>query len=211
MDVLLIRHGEVQNDKGIVYDESIKLSPLGFQQLRDLGVELQNRNLMPDALFVSPYFRAQQSADEVLRASPHVPRFTLNDLRDVDPNSWVGQSIEDYQNIFGDVYSHPIPGLPHESLDQVGRRMHGSLLQAHRIALRNGYNRIGIVSHGDPLSSLHYMLFHGKPPLDYLKMKEKFYPRKGDAVLLNVDHELRPTKKRRVIRVESVKRGVEWN
>lgn len=63
MEVLLIRHGEASWDAAS--DMERRLTPRGESQLLAAGAWLAEQQWQPDQIWVSPYRRAQQSADIV--------------------------------------------------------------------------------------------------------------------------------------------------
>lgn len=216
MNLLLIRHGEVQyplDDQGqkLVYDGTVPLSSNGVLQLESLGRLLAKEGTVIDALFVSPYLRAQQSADAVLKGISIPHRYEVQGLRDVDPNSWIGFPLADYAQIGGDTYSNPKPGREHEPLEQVALQAHRALREMYDIAAQEGFGTIAAVSHGDRLSALIWMLTHDMPPETYAEMKAHHYPNKGAAIGFTLDSSLRAIDKGREYRVPEISLGREWN
>lgn len=69
--ILIIRHGELENPRGIVYnrdsvmrpEDIIHLSEKGCAQFPKLAVEIRRQNKMPTILWNNPETRAQESAE----------------------------------------------------------------------------------------------------------------------------------------------------
>lgn len=217
MNVILIRHGEVEypiNDQGqrLVYDGTVPLSSLGVAQLENLGGIFARDRVKIDGVFVSPYLRAQQSADAIQRKTTIPNRYTVLNLRDADPNSWINQTLDAYASIKGDTYNNPMPGKDHESLDQLALHAQQALEEMYEIAEQFGLETIAAVSHGDRLSALVWMLKHERVPPDYATMKEFYYPNKGEAIGFEIDEFLRASREGKVWKVsEEIGKGIEWN
>lgn len=217
MNLILIRHGEVEypvNDQGqkLVYDGSVPLSTLGVLQLENLGKVFSRESVRIDGIFVSPYLRAQQSADAIQSRVEIPMRYTVANLRDVDPNSWIDQTLDAYGSVKGDTYGNPMPGKDHESLDQLALHAQQALDEMYEIAQQDRLETIAAVSHGDRLSALVWMLKHETLPANYGMMKEFYYPNKGEAIGFEIDDTLRAPREGKVWKVpDEIGQGVEWN
>lgn len=79
MQILVMRHGEAEGQ--ITHDAERRLTPHGQQQAKAQGEWLKSQDWQPDALWVSTYLRAQQTADQALRALGASPkRLVLSEL-----------------------------------------------------------------------------------------------------------------------------------
>lgn len=208
--IYFIRHGEVQyplDDRGrkLIYSPNTPLSVLGKLQLEKLGERLKTEKIKPEVLFTSPFTRAVQSAEKI-QQTLLIPRIIqINDLRDVDPNSWEGLPIEEYGFIKGDIYSHP-KSSNQETLSHLIERAKNAL----KTIFQSEFNLIGVVSHGDLLSAIGWVLKGpSRLPEDYSEMKINFYPQKGEAIECLVDPFLRLIGERRLITVNEVNQSRE--
>lgn len=195
MNVILIRHGDVIpqiiDGVSVVYDGTVPLSPRGIAQLENLGKVFAAQTVKIDGLYVSPYERAQQSANALERFAPARYRTTLEDLRDIDPYSWLHEPLADYHAIGGDIYGNPKPGRAQETLEEHNLQAYRALLTMYEDAAAHGYDTIAAITHGDRFSAMKWMIRHGFPPNTYAEMKAEFYPEKGEALGLMLDHTLR--------------------
>lgn len=79
MQILVMRHGEAEPQH--THDAERRLTAFGKQQATAQGQWLKSQGWQPDALWVSTYLRAQQTADSVVRALDASPkRLVLNEL-----------------------------------------------------------------------------------------------------------------------------------
>lgn len=79
MQILVMRHGEAEPQ--ITHDAERRLTTLGQQQAQAQGQWLKSLGWTPDALWVSTYLRAQQTAEQTLRAlDAHPKRLVLPEL-----------------------------------------------------------------------------------------------------------------------------------
>ncbi|MBI4226213.1 histidine phosphatase family protein [Candidatus Roizmanbacteria bacterium] len=202
--IYFIRHGDVDTKtdaegRKLVYPPDAPLSLTGIDQLKKVANRLLSEGISLDAIFSSPFTRALQSA-QILLAKLHVPVFiTLKDLMDVNKNSWVGQPLEDYAKIGGDIYSHPL-SADQETLQHLLQRAQRAL----RIIGISDYESIGVVSHGDLLSGVDWMLKTPEEVPTYTKMKNRFYLQKGQVAEYTLGKRLRIEGQVRLITVDEV-------
>lgn len=99
-----IRHAESVGNAGARTQEasSYPLSELGFRQARQLAAALP---LEPDLILVSPYVRAQQTADFAIRRFPNVrvEVWPVQEVQYLDPALCVG-TTQDERNVLADAY-----------------------------------------------------------------------------------------------------------
>lgn len=76
MELLLIRHAEAARPAapGADHDETRALTPLGVEKSRRAAAALNKLNVHVDALLVSPYLRAMQTAQIITDGLTHTPQ-----------------------------------------------------------------------------------------------------------------------------------------
>lgn len=186
MKVLLIRHADQEgpvDDQGrrLVSLPESPLSKLGEKQTHALARELEKNSLTPDGLYLSPYLRTVQTARLLQKDLDIVNLETVNDLREVDPNSGQGHTLEEMKSIDGDIYSHPF-NPNQETLEHLIKRVRSAFEYVESNANTNNFTTIGIVSHGDPLCALYWALRNEGIPESTPEMKKNYYPKKGEAL-----------------------------
>ncbi len=192
--VYLIRHGEIDNPKRILYGKSIdmKLNDRGRRQIRNLAKKFIKYKRVPQKIFTSPLSRAVESAQILagelkLESKPIIKE----ELIDIDIPFLAGKSFGEREKIHKsgtDEYSEKYVKLGNEPRNHVIKRLKKVF---KKIALKNKGNRVAIVSHGDPIQFLlYYLLNPGKiiPSMNILASKN--YPPKGSAVKLVLDKNL---------------------
>ncbi len=195
--VLLVRHGEVDNPIGIVYnldelmkpEDIIHLSQEGRQQMRAVAEVVQGRKFPVKKLFVSTQTRAQESLDEIATAlgmdahtTEKVP--DLNDLRAPYPYK-TGMTMKELADRGGNVYDLPETEQPPEVVERTQRAFY-SIVQR----LNAGESAIAIV-HGDSTAWLLNSLYRGPDtalpsPKD---LRTENYPAKGSCTGVILDGE----------------------
>jgi len=208
--IYCIRHGEVKypldrEGRKLVYSPETPLSLLGRLQTKKIADRLKEDGVTIEVLFVSPFARTRESA-EILKKSLQTPKvFIVDDLHDVYPNSWIGCPIEEYKTVEGDIYNNPQP-QEQETLEHL-------LMRAKRgieyIAKTGNFNSIGIVSHGDLLSGIDWVLRTPDILPSYIEMKNRFYLQKGQVAVYTIDPSLRLVDEVRLITVPEVQQSVE--
>ncbi len=178
--LLLVRHGEslgnVANARARqtraeeldidVNDPSVELSDLGQRQARALGRRLRDldRDEQPTAVLVSPYVRAEQTADLVLAEAglDGLRRCSDERLRDreqgvVDRLTGVGMRARmpteaERRSYLGKFWYRPPGG---ESWADVAQRVRAVL---HEMRLDYEGRRVLVVTHDVPIVLLRYIL-----------------------------------------------------
>ncbi len=207
--IYAVRHGDIAAPKNasgrpLVYPPETPLSEIGINQLQKVGEKLRKDGIDLEVLFSSPFLRAKQSA-EILRSILAIPQIIeIPQLRDVDPNSWIGHTIEDYAAIQGDIYSHP-QSDKQESLPHLLSRAR----QALGIIAGSEFHSMGVVSHGDLLSCFDWILKSPDTFPSYLEMKNRFYLQKGQVAEYTIDPNLRLVDEVRLITVDEVNKSLE--
>ncbi|HMF18490.1 MAG TPA: phosphohistidine phosphatase SixA [Gemmataceae bacterium] len=72
MDIYIIRHADALalGERGVTADEDRPLSERGEAQSRTVGAALLRHGITLDKVITSPYLRARQTAEEMLRSWP---------------------------------------------------------------------------------------------------------------------------------------------
>src|SRR5262249_7895653 len=81
VDLYLIRHAEALalGERGVTDDSERPLTPIGEQQSAAVGKMFQRRGIVLDRLIASPYVRAQQTANILLRHLQPAPELETTD------------------------------------------------------------------------------------------------------------------------------------
>lgn len=212
-DFYLIRHGEVnypldRTGRKLVYGPETLLAKLGEIQLEDLADQFFKEKIPVQIIFSSPFTRAKQSADIFKEKLSIKELIILDELKDVWPNSFEGQPLEEYFKINGgDIYSHPLSSNQ-ESLEHLVERAR-TARKLITETVHDKYTKVAIVSHGDLLSAFDWGLKREESPVSYEKMKKSFYLQKGQAIHYRVGPEGQLVDEGRLITVETVKKSVE--
>jgi broad specificity phosphatase PhoE len=154
--VHLIRHGEVFNPHGVLYEriDGFGLSELGHQMARAAAEQLQREGVKPGKLVVSPLQRAQESAApiaELFGLDPEV------DERVIEPwNLFRGlrlgpRAILKRPSLILNLHSPTRPSWG-EPFAEIAQRMHSAALD-HAESVEDG--DVVIVSHQLPIWMLH--------------------------------------------------------
>jgi 2,3-bisphosphoglycerate-dependent phosphoglycerate mutase len=199
-NIILIRHGEVAyplNERGqrLLYGPDVPLSEVGNNQMNQLAATLRQDGTILDFLFSSPYIRAQQSAKPFMKEFG-VPIRTNRNLRDVDCQGWVGVTMDELASVGGDIYALPPRSKDQESLPQVVERARDVLSE---IVVGKEGMTVGIVSHGDLLSAMNWVLMREGTPFSYGEMVANRYIEKAQAISYQVEGSLRPIREGRLI------------
>lgn len=157
----LIRHGPPQypvdaDGKRRIYGPAAGLTEAGRLKCTALAQAILHHDGAPLTLLVSsPYVRAAQTAALLAQAFGTARLISDERLRDT-ASTWEGTPVEEFMAIFeqGRTFDDP---RTCESIEAIGQRM----LAAYAACISQFPDeRIGIVSHGDPLRALYYRLRH---------------------------------------------------
>lgn len=203
--VYLIRHGDVENPKKLVYPPETSLSSLGRTQLHKVAELFKSQGIKIDALFVSPFARAKESAMILQQELAIHENIIIDDLSDVHPNSWVGKPLVEYGKIEGDIYGHP-QSSEQETLNHLLMRAKKGLEQ---IVARDDFNSVGIVSHGDLISGIDWILRTPDRVPTYIEMKNRFYLQKGQVAEYTLDPSLKILDEVKLLTIPEVKQSLE--
>lgn len=192
--VFLIRHGEIDNPKNIMYGRNIdlELSESGKKQIHSLARRFKEHKIKIEKIYTSPLKRALESAriltSELGLKNPIVEQ----KLTDINIPFLAGKSMEERKKIHSsgmDEYSDIYVKLGNESRNHVINRVKNAF---EKIFSENKGRVIAIVSHGDPLQFLLYALFHPGEKIPSMNVLAKQnYPPKGSAVQLVIDDRMK--------------------
>ncbi|OGG04265.1 hypothetical protein A2Z33_03900 [Candidatus Gottesmanbacteria bacterium RBG_16_52_11] len=188
--VVAVRHGEVENPRGIVYNRDsvmdpadiVRLSDEGRMQIRGLGERLSARRFRFTGMLVSPNTRTLESAGELSRVSGITPD-TDDRLDDTyAPNVYLsGMSMDQFQEEFkGDIYDVSVWGATHERPETIAARI-SDVVRDMRDSLSAGEAGM-VVTHGDPLAWFLNQEETGQLPAPQT-LRNSRYPPKGSAVV----------------------------
>ncbi len=190
--VIIVRHGELHNPSGRVYNrdsvmtqkDRIHLNERGREQMVAMGELLNKREYIVEQIRTSPEARARESAkalnkqlkvrhvaidiglDDVLAPGPIEERLTMEQLAQIG----------------GDIYDeHRWGRYKHEQPNDVIRRMQQTFWDTAK-NLKTGQTAV-FVSHGDPIAWLVNTLHAGIIP-DASDLRSLIYPAKGEGVLV---------------------------
>lgn len=191
--VFLVRHGDIENPKKILYGRSLDfpLSKLGQEQIKQLAIKIKNKDDYVDKIYSSPLKRSIQTSQIISNFfNLKLPIVRDDRLTDVDIPALVGQPLTIIDEIHGkgiDEYEEEYVRKGHETRENVVKRM---TVVLNEILEKNTSRTIAIVSHGHPLLLLYYKRMH-----PYQRIIPKvgtvqsliYYVRKGEAIKLVFD------------------------
>lgn len=195
-DIIVIRHGALENPRGIAYnrDSSMKpedimhLSAHGREQLEVLALKLSDNGVHPKMIWSSPQTRAQESA-EILRIGLDTPPVKVEPGIDeiFGPGAYLeGISLADALAVDKDRAEEISRKYGHENSKDVTARMLETV--DNLLTLLTDGEIAAIVSHGDPIAYLlHYLRYGSVAEPNELVAGE--YPEKGSAVRLSYDEQ----------------------
>lgn len=131
-DAFFIRHAESAGNVGMATEDpgSIPLTELGLQQAKEFGAEFP---FEPSVIAVSPFLRAQQTAEPLLRRFPHVETVTLpiHEFTYLAPSQWRGTTNEErrhaVQAFWDRGHAHHCDGQGAESFAEFMERVESTL------------------------------------------------------------------------------------
>lgn len=154
--LLLIRHGEVENARQVLYGRlpNFRLSDAGQQQAERLAAFLADRPVT--AIYSSPLLRARQTAAAIARHHPATERHVSALLHEVR-SAWQGTPFTQFKPGFSTYNDRRAPD--DESIEDIRARM---LRFITHVRQRHPGGCIVAVSHGDPITILRVALC-GRP------------------------------------------------
>lgn len=211
--VFLIRHGEVEyprNKEGepLIYGPDTPLAEFGRKQIKTLGKKLKKEKI--EVIYTSPYPRTIETSNILIKEFiKPVPLKIVNNLSDVDNSGFVKKelSMAEYAKLTdgGDSYSHQIFKKQESLIDICSR----AIEIFEEIIKTEKKSCLAIVSHGDFLSALIWMIEQKTPTSDYRKINNYFYIAKGQAVEYYIDGNLTSAKRLRTITIPDVLKTIE--
>ena len=140
MLVYFVRHGNVENPKGLKYGRlpGVPLSEVGQGEIKKIAAELVDKNI--EVIYSSPLLRTKQSA-ELIEAKLKVPLLFDDRLLEFDCGQYQGMSEKEYRE-------RELWRSGGETLKQSGDRVIDFLNFVKR---ENKYKTIAVVSHEDPI------------------------------------------------------------
>lgn len=182
-NLILIRHGHVEpkfeNGVHVTYGPDGQLSELGHRQARQMARSLRAEGIVPDMLMVSPFKRAQQTAEPITSEFDLTP-ITVNDIQDVYCPGWWGVPNEDLRKVKGNIYSAAPRSEDQETFEDVFERAKNVL----NFVLEGRDNQIiALVSHGDIIGAMNWILTREGLPVDYDELVTHKYLDRGQAII----------------------------
>lgn len=196
-EVVICRHGAVDNPSNIIYGSSIDvhLSEPGREQMRAAAHHLQALHIIPDVIYSSPLSRAIESVDEVERVYGNtIPHFVKKDLEDDRSPGLANKPfdlIDEVHALGYDTYDTDVPllkGLEIEKKSDLVARMErvmAEIIQTHK------NETIFVVVHGDPSALWYWTQLHPGQALPKIQDLENrgMYLEKGKMWILNYDED----------------------
>lgn len=196
-EVILLRHGEISNPSGIVYNrdkamrkgEEIHLSREGRRQIVELGNLIKEKKIKVKFIISSPETRTLESAQELQKALK-VRDIEISDLLDdvYAPGPYIeGMSMKEHEARKGNIYdrdrwrayNHETPELAIERM----RLIFSEATQRLKIS-----EACVLISHGDPIAWFANTINSKEIP-NPQDLRSQIYPSKGNGILYIVDKE----------------------
>jgi broad specificity phosphatase PhoE len=184
--IILCRHGEIDNPQNVLYGRSIDvpLNHTGRKQIESIATQIKALNIEWDSIISSTLLRAVQSA-EILARHVNVSIKPHPQLVDVHIPALVGQPIRIRKELHEkgeDEYSGEWIQKGNESRKEIISRM----VDAFEEIQTQHKGNLLIISHGDPLAFLLYVLEHpnGKVLPICTILKRGYGLKKGSGIIL---------------------------
>lgn len=182
MNIILLRHGESVDDILDCYGGAADydLSDAGFQTAREVAEKLASEKL--DAIYSSPFKRAMQTAQsvkekqncDILIASKLYERNSYGVFSAVNKDECkkiYGYLLKDMVGKVGDYYSEELV-LGAEPIPDFDTRVKEGLLWVVEDAMKKGFEKIAVVTHGNVTRSIYKNILgiKGKVDLELLAL-----------------------------------------
>jgi len=189
--IFLIRHGEIDNPKKIMYGGSLEMqiTDIGRAQIKKTAEKIKALGHQIEKIYTSPMHRTMESS-KVLALVFRIENKIIKEknLWDVLIPALAGEllTIRDKIHAKGtDEYNSYYASLGNESREQIVGRMENAF---RNIVKSNKGKTVAIVSHGDPIRFLLYRLDHlGEKVPSVSTLIDEEYVQKGKAVKIIVD------------------------
>lgn len=194
-EIILLRHGEISNPSGIVYNrdktmrkgEEIHLNAEGVIQMQKLGNFIKEKEIRVKMIISSPEIRALESAQELQKVLglPNIEiSESLDDMYAPGPY-FQGMSMIEHEKGGGNVYDKNRWGkYNHETPEHAIGRMRLAFYQTARRL--NISEACILISHGDPIAWLANTI-NGEAIPDPQNLRNQIYPSKGNGILYVLD------------------------
>lgn len=188
--VFLIRHGEIDNPKKILYGSNfnLKINDIGRKQIQEVAERIKRLGFKIGKIYSSPLSRAQESAKIIAKEFRIEKIITKQGLTDTDIPALADKPLAIRSEIFKtgtDAYDEKYVKMGNESRDQIVKRMKDTF---NSIVKENKGKTAIIVSHGDPLQFLLYVLTNPDKKVPSMNiLAGESYPTKGSATKLVLD------------------------
>lgn len=194
--ILVLRHGELDNPKSIVYNHDsvmnpadiIHLAAAGRDQMKEVGQILKQRAFQVSRILASPEIRARESAEALLAQQVGAAKVEIAaELDDVyAPGPYIeGMRMAQLEAIGGNVYERNRWGQynhePAESLIKRAKQVFWSVAGSLKI----GETGV-LVSHGDLIGWLMNTLVEDQIPTPE-NLRSLIYPNKGEGMVVVLD------------------------
>lgn len=178
--IIFLRHGEVENKKGILYGRlpRFKLSPAGRKKIREAAKELKSEYQITQ-IYTSPMLRARQTAGIIAREYHLKPR--ISSLIIEVKLIFEGIPVKEYkEKIQYRLYSKEFVKKGQESIEEIAGRM---LRFVKIIQKRHWGKTVLAISHGDPI--MIFKAVTSKIPFTW-EYKKNNYLKTGEKMILEI-------------------------
>lgn len=179
--IIFLRHGEVDNRKGILYGRlpKFKLSQAGREKIQAVSRELKSKYII-SKIYTSPMLRAKQTAEIIAKNFNLKPK--ISQLIIEVKLIFEGISVQEYkEKIQYRLYSKDYVKRGQESIKEIADRM---LKFVDIIRKRHPGEAILVVSHGDPIMILKAVTSDILFTWEY---KKNNYLKTGEKVILEIN------------------------
>lgn len=185
--MLIIRHGEIDNPQGLVYNRDSRMEPgdvvhlssRGREQMQTLGELIAERGFKVKRIVVSPETRAQESAECLVQG---------HDFPDIEIEEGLDDAFASgsYLTWMSSEALSPTEGLGYEQPQGVAERMRevfDRVITDLEVGEKVGESGV-LISHGDSISYLlHSVMNNGHLPGPQ-ELRNSFYPEKGTGFIV---------------------------
>lgn len=177
MKIYLVRHGEVDNPRDVLYGRlpDFHLSEIGKDRVNSIAEKLKNNHNIKK-IYSSPLERTQETA-EIIAKHLNIPKgeIIIDDrLIEIDCRDWSGRPMSEFRTQT-DYVENPFHQTVVEPLLESGHRVVGLLKEI----ASEGKDAV-VVSHGDPITGAEIVLANDDTMYDH-------YLKKGEFVCLEYD------------------------